>query len=115
MSRSAKASKWEHATHQEEETQGARMQLLLQISQLLYHLPVTVAMKEMKQISGVVTVYTRLAVEMQQSLKTICPLQRFLRRFYQHGHAVLTPVHAHFLYMCLHAKCYSAAMDILDE
>lgn len=66
-------------------------------------------------VSAVVAQYSAAAVELEQSIKTIFPLKAFLRRFSQHGHAELTPLHGHFFFLCLHAKCYSAAMEILDQ
>ncbi|CAI5718942.1 unnamed protein product [Peronospora farinosa] len=111
---SAKATKWEHTNHQEESIHD-QMKFLLQISQLLYQIPVALAAKEIKRVSVLANQYTKLAIDTQQSIKTIFPLQSFLRRFHQQGHATLTPLHAHFFYLCLRAKCYFAAMDILDE
>lgn len=61
------------------------------------------------------TQYCALAVDLNQSIKAIYPLKSFLRRFYQHGHTELSPLHAQFFYLCLHAKCYFAAMEILNQ
>lgn len=57
---------------------------------------------------------TAAAIELQASVKAVFPLQTFLRRFHEHGHAVITPLHGQFFYLCLQAKCYFAAMDILE-
>ncbi|KAF4137713.1 PCI domain-containing protein [Phytophthora infestans] len=110
---SSKASKLEHVRHQEEMGE-ARTKLLQQTSQLLHQIPVSVASKELKRLSVLVDQYARLAVDMKQSIKTIFPLKSFLRRFHEEGNAVLIPLHAQFLYLCLHSKCYFAAMEILD-
>lgn len=88
---------------------------MLQVSQLFYQVPVALAAKEIKRVSALCDQYARLAVDMQQSIKTIFPLKSFLRRFRQQDHAALTPLHAHFFYLCLNSKCYFAAMEILDE
>ncbi|KAH7474833.1 hypothetical protein PRIC1_013038 [Phytophthora ramorum] len=111
---SAKANKLEHARRQEELSEE-RVTLLMQVSQLLYQVPVAAAAKEIKRLSVLCDQYARLAVDMQQSIKAVFPLKSFLRRFHQQGHAVITPLHAQFLYLCLNAKCYFAAMEILDE
>ncbi|OWZ23366.1 COP9 signalosome complex subunit [Phytophthora megakarya] len=109
----AKAAKLEHARHQEELVE-ARVTLLRQISQLLLTVPMSMASKEMKRLSGLCEQYARLSVDMQQSIKAVYPLRTFLRRYYDH-HAVLTPLHAQWLYLCLHSKCYFAAMELLDK
>ncbi|CAH0475330.1 unnamed protein product [Peronospora belbahrii] len=111
----AKASKMEHIKYQTEQVLSDRMTLLCQMTQVFYHVPMSLAMKEMKKLSILCDQYTRLAIDMQQSIKTIFSLQTFLTRFHQQGHVTLTPLHAHFFYLCLHAKCYFAAMDILDK
>ncbi|TYZ64019.1 hypothetical protein PybrP1_003538 [[Pythium] brassicae (nom. inval.)] len=67
------------------------------------------------QISQFLYQYSAAAVELEQSIKTIFPLKAFLRRFSQHGHSELTPLHGQFFFLCLHAKCYAAAMEILDQ
>jgi hypothetical protein len=112
--RCAKAGKLEPVRHQAElgETRAA---LLLQVSQLLLQVPVAVAAKEIKRLSILCSQYARLAVDMQLSIRTLLPLKNFLRRYREQGHAVLTPLHGNFFYLCLHAKCYFAAVDILDE
>lgn len=66
-------------------------------------------------VSALCAQYATTATELQQSIKAIYPLKALLRRLYQHGHTELTPVHAQFFYLCLHAKCYSAAMEILNQ
>ncbi|ETP37761.1 hypothetical protein F442_14474 [Phytophthora nicotianae P10297] len=111
---SSKASKLEHVRHQEEMDE-TRTKLLQQTAQLLHQIPIAVAAKELKKLSVLCDQYARLAVDMQQSIKTIFPLKSFLQRFYQQGNAVLIPLHAQFLYLCLHSKCYFAAMEILDQ
>ncbi|ETL86639.1 hypothetical protein L917_13975 [Phytophthora nicotianae] len=111
---SSKASKLEHVRHQEEMGE-TRTKLLQQTAQLLHQIPIAVAAKELKKLSVLCDQYARLAVDMQQSIKTIFPLKGFLQRFYQQGNAVLIPLHAQFLYLCLHSKCYFAAMEILDQ
>ncbi|KAG3113027.1 hypothetical protein PI124_g6547 [Phytophthora idaei] len=111
---SSKASKLEHVRHQEEMGEACT-KLLQQTAQLLHQIPATVAAKELKRLSVLCDQYARLAVDMQQSIKTIFPLKSFLRRFHEEGNAVLTPLHAQFLYLCLHSKCYFAAMEILDQ
>lgn len=112
--RSAKAIKVEHA-RKVEDLADERVSLLLQISRLFHQVPVAVAAKEMKRICALGEQYARLAVDSQQSIKTVFPLKSFLRRFHQQGHAELTPLHAQFFYLCLHSKCYFAAMEILDQ
>ncbi|POM78788.1 COP9 signalosome complex subunit 3 [Phytophthora palmivora] len=109
----AKATKLEHARHQDE-LDEMRVTLLHQISQLLLHVPIPVASKEMKRLCGLCDQYARLAVDLQQSIKAVYPLRNFLRRYHEQ-HAVLTPLHAQWLYLCLHSKCYFAAMELLDE
>ncbi|ETI39796.1 hypothetical protein F443_14649 [Phytophthora nicotianae P1569] len=111
---SSKASKLEHVRHQEEMDE-TRTKLLQQTAQLLHQIPIAVAAKELKKLSVLCDQYARLAVDMQQSIKTIFPLKGFLQRFYQQGNALLIPLHAQFLYLCLHSKCYFAAMEILDQ
>ncbi|ETO68536.1 hypothetical protein F444_14658 [Phytophthora nicotianae P1976] len=111
---SSKASKLEHVRHQEEMGE-TRTKLLQQTAQLLHQIPIAVAAKELKKLSVLCDQYARLAVDMQQSIKTIFPLKGFLQRFYQQGNALLIPLHAQFLYLCLHSKCYFAAMEILDQ
>lgn len=59
--------------------------------------------------------YSAIAIDLNQSIKTLYPLKSFLRRFHQHGHTELTPIHSQFFYLCLHAKCYFAAMEVLDQ
>lgn len=66
-------------------------------------------------VSLLCTQYCALAVDLNQSIKAIYPLKSFLRRFYQHGHTELSPLHGQFFYLCLHAKCYFAAMEILNQ
>lgn len=66
-------------------------------------------------VSALLGHYARMAEELKQSIKTIYPLKSFLRRFHQHGHTALMPIHSKFLYLCLLAKCYSAAMELLDQ
>ncbi|KAF4318615.1 hypothetical protein BBO99_00007230 [Phytophthora kernoviae] len=112
---SAKTNKMEHSRGRHEEQLEERGRLLLQISQLFYQVPVAVAAREIKRVSVLCGQYARLAVELNQSVKTIFPLKSFLKRFHQQGHAVLTPMHAQFFYLCLQAKCYFAAMEILDR
>lgn len=98
--RSAKANKVEHARHADD-LADARASLLLQISRLFHQVPVAVAAKEMKRVCALGDQYARLAVDSQQSVKTVFPLKSFLRRFHQQGHAVLTPLHAQFsIYAC---------------
>ncbi|KAE8911315.1 hypothetical protein PF005_g8962 [Phytophthora fragariae] len=111
---SAKAIKVEHA-RKVEDLADERASLLLQISRLFHQVPVAVAAKEMKRICALGEQYARLAVDSQQSVKTVFPLKSFLRRFHQQGHAELTPLHAQFFYLCLHSKCYFAAMEISDQ
>ncbi|KAG6611333.1 COP9 signalosome complex subunit 3 [Phytophthora cinnamomi] len=111
---SAKSQKLEVARNAEE-LADERASLLLQTSRLFLQLPVAVASMEMKKLCALGDQYARLAVDAQQSIKTVFPLQSFLRRFHQQGHVVLTPLHAHFFYLCLHSKCYFAAMEILDQ
>ncbi|KAG1684600.1 hypothetical protein DVH05_010655 [Phytophthora capsici] len=110
---SAKASKLEHARDQEQLGQE-RIKLLQQMTLLLLRVPVSVVSKEMKRFCVLCNQYTRLAVDMNQSIKAVYPLKSFLKHFYEQGNAVLTPLHAQFLYLCLHSKCYFAAMEILD-
>ncbi|GMF65007.1 unnamed protein product [Phytophthora lilii] len=114
VQRSSKAHKLEHARHQEELGEE-RAKLLQQVAQLFHQIPVAVAAKEIKKVSVLGDQYARLAVDMQQSIKTLFPLKSFLRRFHEQGNAVLTPLHAQFFYLCIHAKCYFAAMEILDQ
>ncbi|GAB9469755.1 Cop9 signalosome complex subunit 3 [Globisporangium polare] len=90
-------------------------QFLWQISQFLYQAPVSLAAKEISRVSMLCTQYCALAMDLNQSIKAIYPLKSFLRRFYQHGHTELSPLHAQFFYLCLHAKCYFAAMEILNQ
>ncbi|KAL3661406.1 hypothetical protein V7S43_013609 [Phytophthora oleae] len=111
---SAKASKLEYARDQEQLGQE-RIKLLQQTTLLLLQVPVAVVSKEMKRFSVLCDQYARLAVDMHQSIKAVYPLKSFLRRYYEQGNAVLTPLHAQFLYLCLHSKCYFAAMEILDQ
>lgn len=66
-------------------------------------------------MSALCAQYSAAAVELDQSIKTIFPLKAFLRRFSQHGHTELTPLHGQFFYLCLHAKCYAAATEILSQ
>ncbi|KAJ0393190.1 hypothetical protein P43SY_007384 [Pythium insidiosum] len=85
-------------------------------SALLFHeLPVHIAMKELRRVSLVAAQYTSLANDLQQSLRAVFPLKSLLRRVGQHGHTAITPLHAHFFYLCLRAKCYSAATDVLNR
>lgn len=66
-------------------------------------------------VSWLVQQYASLAVEFQQSLKIVFPLRSFLRRLHQHDQNTITPVHAQFLYICHQAKCYSVAMETLNQ
>lgn len=60
-------------------------------------------------------VLAAVAVELELSVKAVFPLRAFLRRLHQQpGNAFITPIHGHFFYLCLRAKCYSAAMDTLE-
>jgi hypothetical protein len=66
-------------------------------------------------VSHVCAVLATAAEELGMSLKAVLPLRALLRRLHQvPGGAVVTPIHGHFFYLCLHAKCYAAAMDTLD-
>ena len=112
--RSAQATKVEQAKRVDELAAGGR-KVLLQVSQLLHDIPLEVAVKEMKRVSVLCDQYARLAVDMQQSISTLFPLKSFLRRFHQQGYMAVTPLHAPFFYLCLHAKCYFAATEVLDE
>ncbi|RLN95533.1 hypothetical protein BBJ28_00007484 [Nothophytophthora sp. Chile5] len=96
---------------------AASASLLLQVSRFFCQVPVVVAAKEIKKgrLSVLCAQYAELAVDLRQSVKTIFPLKSFLRRFHQQGHTVLTPLHAQFFYLCLQAKCYFAAMEVLDQ
>lgn len=111
---SAKAYKLEHARPQQN-LAVARAKLLQQTGQLLYQISATVASKELKKLSVLCEEYARQAMDMQQSIKAIFPLRSFLLRYHEQEKAVLTPLHAQFLYLCLHSKCYFAAMEILDQ
>ncbi|DBA00153.1 TPA: hypothetical protein N0F65_000476 [Lagenidium giganteum] len=88
---------------------------LQQLSEFFYQAPVSVASKEMKRVSLLCAQFASIAISLNQSIKTIYPLKSFLRRLYQHGHTLLTPLHGHFLYLCLRSKCYFAAMELLDQ
>ena len=59
--------------------------------------------------------YVALATELRQAIKAVFPLKSFLRRFHVHGNNVITGMHAHFFYLCLQAKSYSAASDMLQQ
>ncbi|CEG37944.1 cop9 signalosome complex subunit [Plasmopara halstedii] len=111
---SAKASKLEHA-RQEEDMNEIQTKFLRQMAQLLHKIPMSVAAKELKRLSVLCDQYARQAVGLQQSLKIIFPLRSFLQRFHEQEKAVLTPLHAQYLYLCLHSKCYFAAIEILDQ
>lgn len=111
---SAKASKIEHLRPCEN-LDETHVKLIRQVTHLLYQIPATVAVKELKRLSVLCEQYARVAVDMHQSITAIFSLKSFLCRFYEQGKAVLTPLHAQFLYLCLHSKCYFAAMEILDQ
>lgn len=55
-----------------------------------------------------------VAVEMDAAIKAVFPLRSLLSRFHhQPNSAVVTPIHGHFFYLCLRAKTYAAAADVL--
>uniref|UniRef100_A0AAV1UDA2 COP9 signalosome complex subunit 3 n=1 Tax=Peronospora matthiolae TaxID=2874970 RepID=A0AAV1UDA2_9STRA len=111
---SALATKVEQAGREDEHAADG-FKVLLHVSQLFCDVPVALAMKEMKRMSVLCDRYTRLAVAMQQSISTVFALKSFLHRFHEQGYMALTPLHALFFYVCLHAKCYFAATEVLDE
>ncbi|KAF1323457.1 Cop9 signalosome complex subunit 3, partial [Globisporangium splendens] len=118
---SAKANKMEQwrarrtTLEAKQQFAAASGRFLSQISQFLYQVPVSVASKEISRVSSLSVLYSAIAIDLDVSIKTLFPLKSLLRRFHQHGHTELTPIHSHFFYLCLHAKCYSAAMEILDQ
>lgn len=66
-------------------------------------------------MSHVCAALATAADELGLALKAVFPLRALLRRLHQApGGAVVTPIHGHFLYLCLRARCYAAAMDALD-
>ncbi|TMW56871.1 hypothetical protein Poli38472_006881 [Pythium oligandrum] len=94
---------------------GIASRLVAQVSQFLYQVPVYVASKEIRRVSSLCVHYVNLVVGLQQGIRAVFPLKSFLRRFHQHGNTDVTPIHGQFMYLCLRAKCYSAAMEILDQ
>jgi COP9 signalosome complex subunit 3 len=57
--------------------------------------------------------FKELCLEANQSIRAVKPLRIAITKL-RPSSEVLTPLHADFLQVCLHSKCYNAAREILD-
>jgi len=58
--------------------------------------------------------FAEVMIELNQAIRAIKPLRNAIKKLRTTSER-LTPIHADFLQVCLLAKCYSAALQVLDE
>ncbi len=59
--------------------------------------------------------FAQICIESNQAIRAIKPIRAALQKLRPPGLEALTPAHADFLQVCLVAKCYSAAIPVLEE
>jgi len=67
-----------------------------------------------KRLKCVKKFFAQISIESNQALRAIKPLRSALQKLKPLGDSV-TPAHADFVQVCLVAKCYNAALPVLEE
>ncbi|OQR92058.1 COP9 signalosome complex subunit 3 [Achlya hypogyna] len=105
----------------------AHTQFLLQVSNLLTNMPtLPTDIREFRKLAELIKLAAKHATACHEAIRLVLPLRTFLLRFQeallpcdaklQHGNKyALTPFHSALALVALHAKCYHAALPVLDR